>query len=345
MKDQVQVVDAHRRFVGMIHQAVARRALREKRVSVVKTSPLIVALPEGETRLPSFARKTKERNVDIDNILSQGLQNAQVPRLGRNYDDLFQGDKDIWVQNVSDTICSMQFETGNGNFLPFTVPIGGAPIAISREVPKDVLAKSPEFRRWLSRTPKILRVLNDEEVFAWYANMARERNIVDLAGQPDVSRAVEIADQERQKARQSAAQTSATTYTTETGEVRFTPPRTAMELSATPSIYPNMPQPLGGGNFGPPQGFVNAPNFAPQAAEQPDMGVTQGSVAVKPRVIDLCHQASAQIPVSDRLTADQMLARLRTFEVSMTPADLQYVASNGGYNTVRRWAAAKLEGV
>lgn len=372
--DDVMVVDSRQQYVGHVHWAVARKALREKRARMWKRSPPAIMLPVGESSLPSFAeRKVMETNTNYPD-----LNQMRGPSV-MNWLKFFQEERDIWVQNISATQLSMQFDIAPGQPAGVLIPIGSHPVCLTQEVPFDAIKKSMDFRKFLNKVPSVMRLMTEEQVNQYYADYAKQLGAYatdPMTGKPvpNVAAAIQAATQER-LALTTRQTTDDTVINPATGQVQFTPPKSAQELmniAGDPhmGVTPQAAQAAGLTHI--PQGFANAPagfiqqaqlqaagsagpfqgpgpmssGFAPSVGAGTEAGgfsnVGQGQImmdqVIHPRVLNLCQQVSPQLPANMRMPADAFWRELKQLAPSLKFDDLQYIEAHGTYKTVKKWA-------
>ena len=345
----VLVVDAHERFVGYVHWAVARRALKDKRARMFRRNPYAIMLPPGVMRLPSF-------EVAGDQMHNANtFPTAAQPQGVTNWFKFFQEERELWVQNISATQLSMQFEVAPGNYAGVLVPLSPDPLCITNEVPFDAVKKSIDFRKFLNRVPAVMRLMTTEQAHQYYAEKARSLNaFIDdpMTGKvvPNIAAAIEHTELERKRATTRPAGDD--TVIGPDGQVRFSPPKSAQELMnmhSEPHMGVNAQAAAAAGVQHVPQGFANAPgfvqqaqagNFSPAAAGFANVGdqpVMMDQV-VKPQVLALCQQVSMQLPANQRMPAEQLFRELQRLQAALGLEDFQYIESNGTYKTVKKWA-------
>ena len=61
------------------------------------------------------------------------------------------------------------------------------------------------------------------------------------------------------------------------------------------------------------------------------------------RVIHLCHQVDAAIPVNHRWDAKRLLEELESIESTLSVDDLQYIVGHGRYRSIIRWSDIRLK--
>lgn len=377
----VLVVDARAQFVGYVHWAVARKALKEQRARVWRRSPTVIMLPPGEVTLPSFevvVEKEKKMNPNGHPHLNPVPTNGgtQTPQGVMNWFQFFQQERELWVQNISATQLSMQFEISPGHIAGVLIPIGSDPICMTNEVPFESIKKSLDFRKFLNRVPSVMKLMTTEQAHEFFAEKAKHLNayIQDPAtGQlvPNIGAAIEYAERERKNLTMRPAGDD--TVIAPNGQVYFAPPKSAQELQGMNQeqhmgINPQAAAAAGlqhvPAGYSGPQGFANAPGFIQQAQQQamaggPSYGqpgtqpgfspqaagfsnVGQMPVMmenlINPRVLNLCQQVSMQIPANMRMPAEQFFREIKQLSSALTFEDLQYVEAHGTYKTVKKWA-------
>ncbi len=57
-----------------------------------------------------------------------------------------------------------------------------------------------------------------------------------------------------------------------------------------------------------------------------------------PRIIGLCSQVGAKVEKDQKLNANEMMNELESMESELRPTDFEYIASNGYYKIVKKWA-------
>lgn len=261
-----------------------------------------------------------------------------------NWFKFFQEERELWVQNTSATQLSMQFEIAPGHIAGVLVPIGPDPICITNEVPFEAVKKSLDFRKFLNRVPAVMKLMTTEQAHAYYAQKAASLNayVTDpTTGKPvpNIQAAIEHTELERKKL--TTRQAGDDTVVSPDGQVRFSPPKSALELmNLSPDQHMGVP-PLAAEAAGM-QHIPNVPGsgFNPQAAGFANVGQAPVMMEqmINPRVLFLCQQVSPQLAANLRMPADQFFRELRALESSLKVEDLQHIESFGTYKTVKKWA-------
>ena len=98
-----------------------------------------------------------------------------------NFTQLFKEEKELYVQNVSHGQVSLQFGRGD-DAVSFLLPRKQDPINLTNHVPFKLIAASTDFRKLLTRTTPVVKLLTQEQYDAFYAARAKaEKTTVDAA--------------------------------------------------------------------------------------------------------------------------------------------------------------------
>lgn len=346
----VMVVDHYRQYVGKVTPAVARRALKERRVRVWKKDPFIIQLPPGETSLPSFNAERTHMNPSTTNL------NDRRGGYIANWLQFFSVERDIWIQNLTATQLSMSFEIAQGVQEGFLVLPGLNPVCITQSIPFEAIKRSSEFRRFANAQPSVMRVMTQEQALEYYEQQARMSGafVPDENGQlvPNVTAALQSAEEERKlmQARPATGHEANTTVDAQ-GQVSFSAPKTALELmgmsqphmgiaqqaAMAAGLLPNqaadaLTNPaaqLGFSNIG-----AGALRTNPAAgAQSPDPGMGQPSIS--PAIMQLCHEAS--LPGNDKLPADEFIRRAKILIPTASDEEVMHMRATVRYPTVQKW--------
>jgi hypothetical protein len=247
-----------------------------------KRSPPAIMLPHGKHELPTFRVVAGEKKMHNDNTTPFPGQQTNLNELRgpavMNWLKFFQDEKDIWVQNISATQLSMQFEIAPGQSAGVLIPIGPDPVCLTQEVPFESIKKSMDFRRFLNKVPSVMKLMTEDQVSQYYAEKARSLNAYVTDPEtgkpvPNIAAAIQHSEMER-KALTTRSVGTDQTVVQPNGQVYFSPPKTAQELQGLNQphmgISPQAAQAAGlqqvpagmmqqGQQFGTPAGFANAP--------------------------------------------------------------------------------------
>jgi len=93
-----------------------------------------------------------------------------------NWTEFFKGVRDIYVQNVSNSQVSIEFETTPGNKVGYLFPRGRDPVNLTQSIPWEAIKASVDFRRMLNRRPQALQLMTEEEFLGYFRNKAVQTN-------------------------------------------------------------------------------------------------------------------------------------------------------------------------
>lgn len=279
----VTVLDADNRFLDRTHPAMARRLLRDKQATVWNREPFTIKLNRS-VQMPL----TQRRGSDMDNV---------------NFTQYFREDKDVYVQNVSDAQVSVMFDTGNGVESYLFSP-SKDPINITQRFPFEIVKKSLDFRKMVSRRPQALSLLSEEEYRKYYAAKASSHNLMKVEkGKkvPDIDAAINLADAAAQRVLRKEPLEAAK------------PTEPIHDVEETPD--------------------------GKKVARASEM-VTED--IINPRIQHLCNQVKAELADHDKLPANQFLAELQQIEGNLSLDDWEYIRAHGMYKSVKNYAKRRV---
>lgn len=91
-----------------------------------------------------------------------------------NWTQWFKEEKDIYIQNISNTIVSMTFQVAPGVTEGFTLQNDRDPINLTDHIPFAAIKASTDFRKLMNRRPPVMIVLTQEEYEGYYARRQGE---------------------------------------------------------------------------------------------------------------------------------------------------------------------------
>ncbi len=94
-----------------------------------------------------------------------------------NFTEFFREERDIYVQNCSNTQVSMQFETYPGRIEAVLLPKSKDPINLTNLVPFDALKQSVDLRKMFTRRPPVLVPMSEQEYADYYDNVAKSKQM------------------------------------------------------------------------------------------------------------------------------------------------------------------------
>ena len=92
----------------------------------------------------------------------------------RSFTDYFKEEKDVYVQNLSNTQVSLQFGSAP-NVSSALIPETRKPYNLSQYVPFKDLKNSVDLRKMLNRKPATLILLEEDEYMAFYQGLATKK--------------------------------------------------------------------------------------------------------------------------------------------------------------------------
>lgn len=146
--ESVAVVDHDGEVLSKTHPARARKLLDTGRASVLSTDPFVIKL----------ARNQEDKMV-------------QTPVI-TNFTEYFRTERDVYIQNKSNTQVSMQFEVSPGRTESVLIPRDKKPLNLTQIVPFHALKGSIDLRKMVNRTPPVLKLLSQEEYEAYFQTVA-----------------------------------------------------------------------------------------------------------------------------------------------------------------------------
>lgn len=94
-----------------------------------------------------------------------------------NFTEYFREERDVYVQNKSNTQVSLQFETSPGRIDSVLIPRDKKPLNLTQMVPFKAIKESVDLRKMVNRTPPVLVLLSEAEFLAYYENLAAQAGV------------------------------------------------------------------------------------------------------------------------------------------------------------------------
>ena len=226
----------------------------------------------------------------------------------RNFTEYFAHEREIYVQNVSDSQVSVEMPVAPGRSEGFLFPYNRDPINLTQHFPFEVIKRSTDLRKMVNRRPACLSFMSQEEYNAYFASKAKARGLYDGKGKPDIDAAIDQSEESRR--------------------------RTADRNTREP-IVASTPEPLhdviesGSGPGG-------AAHFGEHIRVQSREMVSEDDV-INPRVLHLCNQVKAELEDSERMAATELLEALQQIP-DLKMDDYEHIRAHGYYKTVKKWA-------
>ena len=280
---QVTVLDRLSRFLDSVHPAVARRLLKDGRATVWSREPFLIKLV-GEASTLHY--KDNETMINP------------------NFTSFFKEEKDVYVQNVSDSQVSVMFEVAAGHVESYLFPNSKDPVCLTMKIPFNAIKNSMDFRKMITRKPSVLVLLSDEEYNAFFRKKAEGNGwfTKDERGKkiPDVAKAIDDALEDLSSVHERKILDSAP----EVEKIR--------DIKSENDDRDDKP-----------------------SARNGQLTITE---IVNPRVLHLCNQVQAEIPDQSRMPAAELLKELNKFSDRMNVADWEHVSHHGFYKSVKNFA-------
>jgi len=94
-----------------------------------------------------------------------------------NFTEYFRVERDVYVQNMSNTQVSLQFETFPGRIESVLLPKTKNPLNLTQLIPFSAIKQSVDLRKMVNRRPPVLRLLEENEYIEFYQNLAKRRGV------------------------------------------------------------------------------------------------------------------------------------------------------------------------
>lgn len=180
-REFVLVLNAEGHFAEYVEPAVARKALREGVVEVVKTSDeFAIQMPTGMSRVPRLFRGRGVKQMSLD-----------------RFSQLFSEEQPLYVKTLVPGQVSFEISVGPGMTEPVLVPHSGDPVCLTDVAPFDALKRCMDLRKLAKPRktrsgglkPPAIRIMTEDEVRGHYEAKAVRLGYTDDEGNPDVERA------------------------------------------------------------------------------------------------------------------------------------------------------------
>lgn len=229
-----------------------------------------------------------------------------------NFTQYFSYEREVFVQNVSNAQVSLQFDVGNGRFESWLFDPSPRPINLTQHFPFEIIKRSMEFRKMLSRRPPALVLVEEEEYKKMYAEVARERGLYKTVQEkgkqvkvPDVDAAIELSEDERRK-------------------IQAKEPLPNAKAPQEPLHEVVEDDPHFGGK---------------KTVRARDMVMED---VINPRVLHLCNQVKSELSEQERMPASTLMQELKMLDGQLKIDDWEYIRAHGWYNTVKKLAKTRI---
>jgi len=98
-------------------------------------------------------------------------------RVITNFTKYFEKKRDVYVQNVTNTQLSMQFQMAPGMVEGQLLPKSRHPLNLTQIVPFHAIESSMDLRKLVNRNPPALRLIEEDEYLEYYDELAEENGI------------------------------------------------------------------------------------------------------------------------------------------------------------------------
>lgn len=149
----VMVVDKNNKFLSYTHPAKARKLLNEERAVIFKTNPFIIKL---------MGPKDGRKKMNVQSMIS--------------FTDFFKDEKDIYIQNLSNTQVQFQCEIAAGRVKNVIIPRTRKPYNLTQRVSFNAIRESVDFRSLFDRNPPVIRIISEEDYMNYYKDLASRNN-------------------------------------------------------------------------------------------------------------------------------------------------------------------------
>lgn len=284
--EEVLVVDSEKRFLEYTRPALARKYLKEGKAKVFSKNPFAIQLLHAK---PTSSIRRKQMAV-------------------KNFTEYFKEERDVYVQNISSAQLSLEFPMGEGRVEGFTIPANRNPLNLTQHIPFDAIKRSMDFRKMLSRRPPVMILLTQKEYEAFFAKIAKSRNMMTAEGEPDVDAAIDAAEERR---------------------------RRTSDKNLRETVTDRAPDPIhevvekGSGPGG-------AAHFGERQRVSPSEIVAEDEI-INPRILHLCNQVKAEIEEHERMPAQELLEALQEVP-NLSLDDYEHIRAHGYYKSVKKWA-------
>jgi hypothetical protein len=143
---RIPVVDRNNRFLSYTHPARARKLLRDGEVEVFSTSPFTIRLKRTSL---------------------EGQMTAIT-----NFTEYFKEERDIYVQNKSDRLISLEFQVSGDRKESHRLARTLDPVNLTQYIPFNAIKNSTDLRNLSNRQPPAIVFLSEEEYKAYFQQKA-----------------------------------------------------------------------------------------------------------------------------------------------------------------------------
>lgn len=143
------VIDGNNKFLSYTHPAKARKLLNDKRAVIFKTDPFTIKL---------MGQQDRRGKMSSESIIS--------------FTDFFKEEKDVYIQNLSNTQVQFQCEVAAGRIKNVIIPRTRKPYNLTQRVSFNAIKESIDFRSLFDRNPPVIRIITQTEYEKYYQDLA-----------------------------------------------------------------------------------------------------------------------------------------------------------------------------
>jgi hypothetical protein len=142
-------------IISYVHPARARTLVTNGRASVKTADPFTIKL----------ARDPRED------------KKMTIRRAITNFTEYFSKKRDVYVQNLTNTQISMQFQLSADVVDSQLLPKSRHPLNLTQIVPFSAIEASMDLRKLVNRNPPAIRLLSEEEYLEYYQKLADDNDV------------------------------------------------------------------------------------------------------------------------------------------------------------------------
>lgn len=151
----VLVTDKSWAFLPSTRPAKARKLLRDDKANLLNEVPPLIQL---------------NRTVIQKGEMNMSKEEKVVPVTINEY---FKKNEEVYVQNLSGSILSMEFRDGDMK-IPITIPNISTPLCLTDRIPKELIVRSADFRKFVMSSPPRIRLMTVDEYSAQMVRVAKD---------------------------------------------------------------------------------------------------------------------------------------------------------------------------
>jgi hypothetical protein len=91
-----------------------------------------------------------------------------------SWTDFFKEERDVFLQNISSTVVSMEFRDHGGVVIPIRILPTRDPVNLTEHIPFELIKRSQDFRKLVNRQPSVVIILSEAEYRAYFEKKAQQ---------------------------------------------------------------------------------------------------------------------------------------------------------------------------